>query len=334
MPQNKCCIFFDNNVFCQLTRIDNEQKWNNFYDTQNGLFDQIELEVIYTGMSLIETIGFGRQIQHYRINNQISLANTFTSLKNIFEKCYEHYLREIRSDKLHNKIEQKLQYCTNKATPELVGLTIKEYLLWLQNNPPAVIESIAFQLAWDKICGAFSSINIQKSSPRTKNEIIHNCLFSLWHILRQEEGYEDLSSYRMVDALNKACFNSPEYQVTLRRELNVPIGKSIALPFNLEAGKDLVDVDLISFVTLGKYESTIKGYQPVAAFTQDAYDIIYDRITLQLSVIKGFIAATGVGVTIVPGVVYLLDKDCKIMDKIVIQEIMVKDPKVSVEVKS
>lgn len=342
-------FFIDNGLYKNLVKTDREESWNLFYDSliaRAPQYKDIDYEIIFSSFSVLEAIGLGKQFKTdgKKKFSKPSIASELEAKEApyiIFKAAFEFYNNHasISQKSLADQIKEQINnYSKSEATTELVAKTLGNYNRFLKKCPKKALRIIVESLAWDTAC-SFNYFELNEASIKartnaeTRIKILYSTLFSIW--LEQRRRKVELCSYRITDRINIDASYIPTYRNSVSLETNIAKINSIKFLAELDPGHDLVDADLIHFVTLGKYDHKRKKYIPVVAFTCDSKEVIKDRITLQLNTLRKMFNGTPyLQSLIVPGIIYFANESCEIIDDALYVKDLLDHTRVQVQITS
>lgn len=314
-------IYYDNGAYIKLTT-GNEDLFNNHHKSLIHHVPSLDntIRIYFTWASLLEAIGLGNFRR--KSENKLDLTefyiyrediNIFQKLDQAFQHAYQYFLThsELSMDLIICKIEEQLTHCSNKATRHFVEDTLVRYKKSIRASPSGCQKSLAEYLAWDAIC-EFPFVNFEHiadldKSVREKVRQINEWLLRTFHD-KKSQG-TDLSIHRLADKVGKVFFAEDSGEKSKWRK---------TIPYLLEKEKDLCDVDVIDFATLGK--------DPSVVITADRPEVIRQRLVIQLKTIRFLCNAEGSKLKLSPGLVLFVDKEsCIIYDKLNVSEISEKE---------
>lgn len=177
-------------------------------------------------------------------------------------------------------------------------------------SPNVCQENLARYLSWDTVCECpFANFDQIKDEEEVlkKTRQINEWLLATFHN-KKHEGL-DLSLYRLSDKVMKQFIlgNSGE-----------EIKSKKIIPYLLEKGKDLCDVDVIDYATVAKKPSII--------ITADKPEVIRQRLITQLKTLRFLCIVKGSKLHLSPGLILFVDQDsCVVYDKLDVNEINIKE---------
>lgn len=331
-----CSMYYfiiDNGLYGLLVRTDKEARWDVFYDSlmvQSPEYDNEPFKVIFTGLSLLEAIGWGSKLKKSSKDQFVSPAldnkdKIMMAPKTIYDAAFLFYKRRsmLQRKNLLKRINKQIRrYSASKATVDLVQETLGYWKECLKKRKARDILKIIHELAWDATC-SFEYVKqdnvplIERKNVDANIELLYNALFFLWYdlqynVLRKKRI--ELTSYRITDRASFAETHSLSYREIVLKEQSLNHINSIKIKAELDLVQDLSDTDLIHYVTLGHYNFEHCLYTPVVAFTCDNEEQIRDRICLQILHIKK-LQSIKPDLQIIPGVVYFVNRECGVIGK-------------------
>lgn len=327
-------IFYDNKIYRALIGNGNEELSVRLYDSltshvptlHNGLY-----RVHFTYASLLEAIGDGNFREKYtpRLDltpfllesSDVDQAAIEQKLAKAHEHAYNYFYhhKELSKDALLIKIDRQLKFSTSQATKFLVTDTLIRYRQTIATDFESVRESLSHYLTWDAVCGfPFARLpeipEEEQESIREKIRKINEWLLRVFHDRRSQGIY--LSSYRLIDKIQKELLTSKQFIEKIERENNFKKLK-IYVPYLLENElKDLGDADGIHLMTLG-----FDGI-PGILLTGDRREVLETRLIIQLSVLRVVCEMEASKLELFPGEIYIVDHETGLIkDKILVSEI-------------